>query len=232
METQQGTWSSSLQLTKQLALRQWKPLLFILIAGSVLTLWIEDTLANKLLPGEESIRWALQLSLGIWDLFEGVFLFLVLSWGIAHLRNLNRAVYEPHPFAQPYLTSFLAEYLRLLARVLLWGLLFILPGMYRYCKLMFVPYIALFSRHYRADQVDAIELSDQLTKKPFWLIVAVFVITTVLQIGVEFLPHLLPSLHIPPVRVAFMTLGLLIGVWTYSYIFLLFEKALEEHKWT
>lgn len=223
---------TSLQLTKALIARQWKPLLFILTAGSILTLWIENRLAGNFAPTEEGIRWALQLSLGLWDLFEGVFLFLVLSWGIAHLRNLNRPIFEPHPFTQPYLGSFLAEYLRLLGRVLLWGLMLILPGAYRYVKLMFVPYIALFSRHYRADQVDAIELSDALTKKPFWKLVGVFMVTTAAQIAIEFLPHLLPVLHQIPIRLAFMALSLLIGIWTYSYIFLLFEKSLEEHQWT
>src|SRR5690606_19508288 len=128
----------------------------------------------------EGLRWMLQLSMGLWDLFEGVMVFLVLSWGIPKIRIPAPAGLATHPFEDTYVGSFLAEYLRLLAQVILWGLLLIIPGFVRYCRLIFVPYIALFSKLYREDKVDALEFSLRLSKKFFIQILGIFLLSTVL----------------------------------------------------
>lgn len=175
---------------------------------------------------QEGVRWMLQLSMGFWDLFEGIMLFLVLSWGIPKVRHPIPAGLELQPFTEPYIGSLLAEYLRLLAQVILWGLLLLIPGFIRYCRLIFVPYIAIFSKLYREDKVDALQYSLQLTKPVFFKILGVFLATTLLMLGVEFLPHLIEALYIWPVRILLMTVGTLIGIWTYCYMFVLFEAAL------
>jgi len=156
----------------------------------------------------------------------------VLSWAIPQVHPLKASSLEPYPFEQAYVGSFLAEYLRLLAQVLLWGLLLLIPGLVRYGQLMFVPYIALFSKAYRSDKVDAIEYSSRLTKKYLFTILGVFFLASVLQIGLEFMPHLVPGLYLWPVRLLLISTSLLIGIWTYSFMFVLFERAMEEEPWS
>lgn len=183
---------------------------------------------SELSPSEENLRWILQLAMGIWDMVEGVLIFLILSWGIPQVKEIRSSQFEQQPFHQPYLTNFLAEYLRLLAQVILYGLLLFIPGVIRYCRLIFVPYIALFSKAYRADQVDALELSTQLTAKKFRTIFLVFIGTTILQVVFEFLPHMVAGLHFWPVRLLLMGLNLIVTIWTFSFMFELFEKAVTE----
>ena len=187
---------------------------------------------SQLTPESESQRWAWQLSLGLWDLFEGVMIFLILSWGIPKAHSLKSKVFHKAPFTESYLSSFFAEYLRLLAQVLLFGLLLIIPGFIRYCRLIFMPYIALFADAYRKDEVDAKELSLDLSQGRMRLIVSVFGLSTIVQLALEFAPHLNTGLHAAPIRVLFIALSFWVGIFTYSFIFLIFERALEEHEWT
>ncbi len=222
---------SSTVLSGQLLRKQLSPLLFLLILGSLLTIQGEDTI-QILSQDQERARWMIQLGMGTWDLFEGILLFLVLSWGVAKVRDFRSPNFKRLPFRNGYLGSFLAEYFRVLAQILFYFLLLIIPALIRYCRLIFVPYIALFSKRYREDKVDAVELSVEFSKKYFWTILALFVVTTGVQIAIEFLPNLVPVLHSHLLRFVFMTLSFGISIWSYSFVFILFEQALEEKTWT
>lgn len=218
-------------LTKDVLRSQILPLLILWLIGTVITIAGEDAI-HGLRPDEESTRWMIQGSMGVWEIFEGVTAFLILSWGVAQVRNLTSPNLERQPFQKPYLSSFLAEYLRMFAQVLMYLLLLIIPAIIRYCRLIFVPYIALFSKHYRSDEIDAVELSLELTKKLFWVILAFFVVSTGLQAAIEFLPNMIPDLHTTPLRVFFSLFGFVISIWCYCFVFVLFERALEEKTWT
>ncbi|MGZ3722290.1 MAG: hypothetical protein ACXVA9_05135 [Bdellovibrionales bacterium] len=178
-------------------------------------------------PQQETERWVLQLLLGLWDLSEGILLLLILSWGVPKVLKFKAKDLLQQPFETPYLASFFAEYLRLLAQVLMWGLLLIVPGFIRYCQLIFVPLIAMFSKSYREGETDALRLSEKLTKGRLLTIVGIMLGTMALQFGVEFTPQILPDLHILPLRVLFAGASFLISVWTYSLIFLLFDDYLN-----
>lgn len=217
----------SVQLTRQLIRSQWFPLLIIFGFDCALNISVEDAMQG-LAATEETQRWVLQLILGLWDLAEGILLFLILSYGIPKVRQLNVKTMLAKPFDTPYLGSFLAEYLRMLAQILMWGLLLILPGFWRYMQLIFVPLVALFAREYRDEDADAMRLSERLARgRLVKYILPVVVVTMGLQTWFEFLPEMRPVLHVVPVRAAFDVLTSLISVWSYSLIFLLFEHALE-----
>ena len=179
-------------------------------------------------PAEETQRWVMQLALGVWDLSEGVLLLLILSWGIAKVHKFRAADLMQAPFETPYLASFLAEYLRVLAQILMWGILLLVPGFVRYCKLIFVPLITVFSKSYREGEVDALRLSEKIAAGRLGSIILAIGVTMVLQIGAEFLPQMVPGLHNIPLRIAFAALSFLISVWAYSLIFLMFESVLLE----
>lgn len=230
MEQSQNFFARSVALARQLFSAQMAPLLVLFAVGTLFTLQVEDFM-QALSGADLDNRWMYQISLGLWDLFEGVALILILSWGIPKVRDLTEAHFQQHPFQDNYLNSFLAEYLRLLANVLLWGLLLIIPGFLRYCRLIFVPYVALFARPYREGKVDALDLAAQLTKGRYKWILLLLLSTTAVQVGIEFLPHLRPELHTLPLRILSAGISFLISIWLYANLYLRFEQAMEEHKW-
>ncbi len=178
-------------------------------------------------PQQETERWVMQLTLGIWELAEGVLLMLILSWGVPKVLNYRARDLLRQPFDTPYLGSFFAEYLRVLAQVLMWGLLLFIPGFIRYCQLIFVPLIAMFSKSYREGQSDALRLSEKLVKGRLLIIVGIMIVTMGLQVAAEFAPQMITELHVFPLRVFFAAVAFLISVWTYSLIFLLFDDYLN-----
>ncbi len=218
--------SSSFTLVKQLIGAQAVPLLLLLIINIALNIQVEDaTLA--LGPSDETMRWMLQLGLGVWELVMGVIFFLILSAGVVKAIPLQGKHLLSKPMQPGFFGSFIAEYLRMLAQVLLWAIALILPAFWRYAQLLFVPYIAIFSSAYQRDEVDALELSKELTRKRFKLVLGVFLGTTALQLLFEFAPHFNSGLHTVPMRAVFMSVSFLISIWTYSFMFGLFKEALE-----
>jgi hypothetical protein len=206
--------------------------LFLLFAITTLLTYQVNEAMLELGPREENTRLVMQISLGLMDLVEGIVLFLILSHALPDVRHLKLPLFEPKPFKEPYLNSFMAEYLRLLGQTLLWALLLILPGLYRYCRLAFVPYIALFAKKYRNGEVDAAQLSLQLTapRQPEMLLI---ILASGLSSGlIEYLPQMDPALQIFGLRIACSTAAFLIMVFSYSYLFVVFEESLQEHKWT
>jgi hypothetical protein len=221
---------SSFSLCHQLWRVQLTPLLILMAIGSALGIEFEDYL-NELSKTQETERWMVQLGMGIWDLLEGILLILVLSWGIPKVRVLTEAHFEKHPFAESYLGSFLAEYLRALANVLLFGLLLLLPGFYKYCRLIFVPYITLFAKPYRAGKMDALALSADLTRGRFLRLLGVLVATIAIQVALEFSPQMSEILHSLPFRILSDLINFYISVWLFAYLYLEFEDAMEKYDW-
>lgn len=217
---------NSLHLTWKLTRSHWS---IYLLAGVYCALMIygEDQLTDPS-AANDGLRWVWQLGLGLWDLISSVILFLLLSLVLPRVHRLSHHSFTPQPFNKPYLSTFLAEYLRMLAQVLLYVILFLIPGLIRYIRLIFVPYIVLFAKKYAADEVDALEFSKKLTVGRFWLIFAIVVVTMAAGAGIEVLPNAYSDLHVLSVRIAFDLIGFLISIWTYSVLFLVFERAMLE----
>lgn len=205
------------------------PLFLIFAVATAISLSLEHLIQN-LSRADEDQRWILQLGLGLVDLFQGVILILVLAWGVPKVRELTVVHFCRHPFQSSYLNSFLAEYLRMLAQVILYALLFLVPGFFRYGRLIFVPYVALFAQPYREDRVDALKLSAELTRGRLKLILTTVVLTMALQIGLELLPQG-ESMHGLVPRLICETLSFVISVWSFSFVFVLFEAAMEDYDW-
>jgi hypothetical protein len=217
-------------LSRQLLREQISPLAVLFGLSALVNLSLEDalTMLNKT---QDTERWMIQLGLGVWDLFEGVLLFLVLSWGIPKIRQLTEAHFHKRPFSEPYLNSFLAEYLRLLAQSLMYGLLLILPGVFRYCQLIFIPYLAIFAKPYRDGEVDAVQMSKALTHGFVWRLLLVLIVSMGIASGIEMLPELFDGLHLLPVRVICHALSFFISIWLYAFLYLQFEQAMETQDW-
>ena len=62
-------------------------------------------------------------------------------------------------FFKKYLNQVFIETLRSWGKVLLWSLLFILPGIWKYIELIFVPFVVTSSQSYDEGRIDALEAS-------------------------------------------------------------------------
>jgi hypothetical protein len=218
--------SESIMLMRALVRNQWLLLGLLFFIGALINISIEDTVGN--LPrGQEDSRWIYQLAMGLWDLFEGLASLLILSAGVSNVCQLSARHFLSQPFSGPYLGSFFAEYLRALAQILLWGLLFLVPGFLRYCRLIFVPMITLFSKDYREGKEDALELSNRISHGRMNLILPMVIATAAAQGLLEMVPNMIPDLHILILRVGFSLISFFIGIWTYSFLFLIFEDGIN-----
>ena len=147
-------------LRMALTVLQAKPL-WIFPLGLVYSL-IDQTLTEKMTT-------LLMSSEGIspWVWFFGFFsilnnLLFPLAMMFVVLATLQR---------QPILDFFkkkfslgIREQLRATGKVILWGLLFILPGFYKYLRLIFVPFVVAANPQYHQGEVDALANSHQLTQ--------------------------------------------------------------------
>lgn len=222
--------SSRTRTSIHLAVRLFRAQSLILIPlflfSALFTINMED-FVRTLGPADDKLRMGLLIGSGLWELIEGALFFIILSLGIVKITPLKNKTLLREPFKEPFLGAFAAEYLRMLAQVLAWAILLLIPGFVRYAQLIFVPYITLFSSAYANDEVDALKFSHELTKKRFKLVFTVFLFATLAQVLVEFAPHLMTSLYTAPMRAAFLLLSFLISIWTYSFMFGLFQETLE-----
>lgn len=223
--------SKSIRLTMALLREQALPMLGIFIIGCILNLLIEDAMQLQT-AAQETQRWVMQLILGLWECFQGIMIVLILSWGLPKVHAFKARDLLKEPFATPYIGSFLAEYLRYVAQILMWGLLLILPGFYRYCQLIFVPYIALFSKSYRDGEVDALKTAEVLVKGNLAKVFGIQIFAFLSEIGIEFLPQMVPDLHTLFMRIVFQVISFVLPCWVFAILFLLFESALEARERT
>lgn len=213
----------SVPFAQKLARLQVAPLLALLFVDLALNLSIHSLMTG---PPRPDNPLALQVAQALWELVQNILLFLVLCWGIPSARGARPSGIESEPFKSPYLGSFFAEYFRALAQELLYTLLLILPGIIRHIRLIYVPYIAIFSKDYRADKIDALQYSIALTKGRGWRIfgaIAFFGLAgglTVLIPLIDKESFLLQSLSI--------VLGFFVGIWTNAFLYLMFEDAVSK----
>jgi len=116
-------------------------------------------------------------------------LSLVLLTHWAPLRVLGHLGQLPQEslvsFAMRHVRDFTLESLRALGVVLLFLLLFILPGLWKYVQYLLVPYVVLADPNYKAGQVDALKESKRLMQGYSLLGTFVLIVSlpVVLQVG-------------------------------------------------
>jgi hypothetical protein len=104
----------------------------------------------------------------------------------------------------------------------------ILPGFIRYVRLVFVPYIALFSKKYRADEADAVALSVRLSRGLFGRILFVLIAPLTISAIMGSIKAADDSSVV--LNLLVLTAGFLVSVWGYALIFEVFEEAMENHR--
>jgi hypothetical protein len=74
----------------------------------------------------------------------------------------------------------LIEFIRTWGKCLAWGFLFIIPGIVKWFRLIFVPFIVLLDPAYRRGEKDALEESEKLTHGQFSSIFVLFFVFSLL----------------------------------------------------
>lgn len=120
------------------------------------------------------------------------------------------------------------ENLRALAKILLWGLLLVLPGIYQMLRYSFVSFVVLFDPNYRAGRVDALKESAQLTKGLKRYLVLLFILSAGFEIFSAWIKKVdggQTTLLMTAVAVA---LRLVFDIYTQSATFLLFRARSQQ----
>jgi len=119
------------------------------------------------------------------SLFFPLFLTLIACFGFGYsITAPNLAIYKPksfsHFFSSTFELSFL-ESIRAIGVSFLWGFLLIIPGLIKYSFYLLTPFVVFFSKKYQNGEVDALELSEMISKR-FWGKLNTYIIIFVLII--------------------------------------------------
>ena len=214
------------QLSGRLLRQQWLPLLTLFSLCTWFDIEIEDqfrVLSNL----DGSMRILLALAQGLSGLVESTGIFFVCSWGLPKAYPLTGPQYLAQPFHRPYLASFCAEYLRVMGKTLLWGLVLIIPGIVRYIQFGFVPLIVFFLKPYDEGQVDALALSTRLANRRLPLLITVFLTTLAIAAGLTLAPNRWPEMQGYTARFGLYFLAFFLAIWTYSLMVIVFAQEIK-----
>lgn len=105
------------------------------------------------------------------SLFFPLLVSLIACFGFGKsLNDVNMMTYKPQSFSQFFSKTFelsFLETIRSFGVAFLWSFLFIIPGLIKYGFYLLTPFVVFFSSKYHNGEVDALEVSEYLTKK-FW----------------------------------------------------------------
>ena len=116
-----------------------------------------------------------------WRLWVWGFLSMILSICTPIILNLL-VVYAVKPVALPFkniLNQSLIEELRALGSVMLWSILFIIPGLIRLAQYVFVPFIVTLDPKYQNGELDALKGSRLVTRGKMLKVIGILFMFTV-----------------------------------------------------
>lgn len=215
----------SFRLTAQLLKTEAFWLVTIFVASGVFAILSEDMMKDAL---PTNSNWQIQVLMALFDFIEAIVVLLVLARGVAKVRKFTSSRLIQNPFSPSDLKSFFSEYLRMLAQILFFTLLFLVPGLIRYVQLIFVPFVALFSREYRDGNWDAIEASKSLIQGQFGRMITVLMVGVGVGTAVEFAPHIFDWNDLYVMRILSIVISDVISVWMFAIVFLAFEAKMQE----
>lgn len=114
--------------------------------------------------------WVLALSTAFIDLFMNLFMvllfaFYLLKKGVHAETGLDRSAYSAAQYLSENVQQLVIEQIRVMGSVLLWSLFLLLPGLFRFMQLIFVPFVVLLDNNYRIGERDALQTSKALFMK-------------------------------------------------------------------
>jgi hypothetical protein len=160
------------------------------------------------------------------DILVSLLEFVVLTMLIP-MRTLEVQGQKPAgsflQFTAIHLKALSLESVRALAMCLLWLLALIIPGLVKYVRYFFVPYIVVADPEYQAGRIDALKESDRLVRGISWPLFFVILILSVLEFWQQGLreKHLFFS---SPFLSLFETIGFFaLNYYTNIWLFVLYQ---------
>ena len=121
----------------------------------------------------------------------------------------------------------LIESLRAFAKAVLWGFLFIIPGIVKMIRYQFVMYIVASSKKYEAGDVDALEASEKLTDGRFWSLTSLILLLAIAAFALSTSQSILQA----PMEVLLLeTVGFFFLCWQGIYLLFLFQDLLQKQE--
>lgn len=102
-----------------------------------------------------------------------VFLFTLVLYALRAIEGHDQGLGE---FFHRHINQIFIESLRSWGKTLLWALLFILPGFWKYLQYCLVPFVVTASPRYDAGNEDALEASARIFKKHWGKILGVLIL--------------------------------------------------------
>ncbi|MFS4459707.1 hypothetical protein [Bdellovibrio sp. HCB2-146] len=114
---------------------------------------------------------------GVLSLISGiVFPVVLFTMAIYALRSLEGVQKSFGEFFHYYINQIFIESLRSWGKMLLWGLLFILPGLWKFLEYSLVPFVVTSSEKYDAGHEDALQASAKVFRKNWGKILGLFLL--------------------------------------------------------
>jgi len=103
---------------------------------------------------------------GIASLASSLFFPLLISMLCSY--TLSMAFTSKRTLMKDKFELALIETLRSWGKTFLWCFVFIIPGLIKYTYYLMAPFVVMFSKEYEQGNVDALELSEKISKKFWW----------------------------------------------------------------
>lgn len=122
-----------------------------------------------------------------------------------------------------------AEGLKALARILLWSLLFLIPGMVKQIRYSMIPYIVMFHPRYEKGEVNALELSEQIVKGLTLPLLLISLTELALSVAISWLPDEFSASTGDWILFTTLTRALTISlsIYTYSLFYSVYRQRAE-----
>lgn len=133
-------------------------------------------------------------------------------------------------FVHTYLSQLFREILRSWGKTLLWSLLFILPGIWKYLQYLMIPFVVTLSKAYDRGELDALQASAAVAKGNLLKVLAVLLVFHL------FLPMVLTVLfddyrviwNTPVSAAALTLLDMYLFIFSTQLLLTIFEKQTQE----
>jgi hypothetical protein len=207
--------------------RSWPEIFGILLGCELLYSYFEQMAALSPHTGFQITVMLGQLLTG---LLEFVFLTVLTPLRINEITtgSLNKS--EFWPYALKHSHAFLIESIRALGMTLLWMLALILPGVFKYLRYCFVPYIVLADPEYEKGNVDALERSNELIRGITLILFLLFLALGLLEYGQTYLRKSFPLGDYFPVWTIIFAAGALVSVYANILLYELYLVRTKTHR--
>ncbi len=223
------TTPQALKLWSQIIVSSKKELLTIFIATQVFAQYFLYTL-NKY-PYFENAKTYFNLSSYFLLVIEAIFLLILIPQRAQELTlDKPKLPYLTH-FHREFMTLF-TEGLQMIAYIILWCLLIIIPGLFKQVRWSFMPFIVQIDPDYQKNNIDPLELSNKLIKGITFVIALIIATDFIIQQTIDSFALTLSS---PLQFLGLFSSGLLtlgVSIYTYCLFFTIYKHRMSTIKTT